>query len=1158
MMRLQELGLDFFGHYTGKRFDFGDKLEGGSDFHVIYGPNEAGKTTLMEGYLRLLYGFPGQDPYAFKHSRKNLKVSAALNINGALRHMTRLSTRSANLLDDAGAVLPETAISGALAGLSMEDYRQLLCLDDETIEKGGLEIAQSKGDIGKLLFSAAAGISDLSAVLEQVGSDAGDLFKKGGTKSVFAGLKKDWSETGDKIKADDVTAADYKRLKQALDAARAEEDAERARLDALRAERVRLSHLADALPRAEAIARLSAELEPLAGYPQDVAADPERLNAMARNRALHDDALRRLEGEIAELRAKQEALPSQPERMAMFAQLKDLAGLREKVGSQVSDLPNRRGDEAQMRDAMRRCLADMGLGAVSSFEDIQRYLLDGAALQALQDAYGRLEKQKYRLAEARKEERDANEALDAARLAAEQAGGPMADGPDFAALLERHDAEALMRALQEAKTRLAQFRRDQAEARVRLSLGAQHFDATPQLALSHSEAQALTDDIRKAGEELARAEDEAKAADAKLRLLEARREALMASGAAISDEEASAVRAERDRLWDAHKGALSLETANAFEAAMRQDDAQGEARLARANDIASLRALALELADAKLEVLEKAEAVSAAQATRDGVEARLADAQRSIGVEALLSPARFADWVRLVEMAREADIKEAGERAASEPVFERARALKQALADALGMAGEDTSLQALVSMAEARAEQRKQAALQVKQSREQLAEAEQHFQRRHATAQSLQDECDAATSVWTELLLDTFGEQGQRLAFPQAFAGLQTLREHEAKRYGFAHQIEAMERNEQQFREALAPLKAKMVTELPELEALEGIALHDELARLGQEAAEAAATHHALTARLEEFEAGRADALKAMAEIDAEAQAVARLFDPSIETASLDALRVAVMTAQKADGLRAGIAEKTRDLCAGLGEANLASALARLEDVSREGLEAALGGVDADLDVQQARQAEASAERGRAEAALAAIGEGADVAILNARRQLLELDMETTLLDHLRLKMGQMMADEAIRRYRDRHRSGMMQSAQDAFADLTNGAYNRLMSQTSSKGEFLVAVQAADNASKSAEDMSKGTKFQLYLALRAAAYEQMAANGTVLPFFCDDVFETFDEERTRSACRLMHSIGKTGQAIYLTHHRHVVDLARELYGDGLRVHRLVD
>lgn len=129
--------------------------------------------------------------------------------------------------------------------------------------------------------------------------------------------------------------------------------------------------------------------------------------------------------------------------------------------------------------------------------------------------------------------------------------------------------------------------------------------------------------------------------------------------------------------------------------------------------------------------------------------------------------------------------------------------------------------------------------------------------------------------------------------------------------------------------------------------------------------------------------------------------------------------------------------------------------------------------------------------------------------------------------------------------YRDKHRSDMMDATERAFSELTNGAYVKLLTQPDGSSEILLAVDA-NGTPKQIGDMSKGTRFQLYLALRAAAYEQMVSQGVQLPFFCDDVFETFDEDRTRAACRLMERIGRSGQAIYLTHHRHVVEIAKEV------------
>jgi len=46
--------------------------------------------------------------------------------------------------------------------------------------------------------------------------------------------------------------------------------------------------------------------------------------------------------------------------------------------------------------------------------------------------------------------------------------------------------------------------------------------------------------------------------------------------------------------------------------------------------------------------------------------------------------------------------------------------------------------------------------------------------------------------------------------------------------------------------------------------------------------------------------------------------------------------------------------------------------------------------------------------------------------------------------------------------------------------------------------------------------------------------------GSGVPFFCDDIFETIDEDRTQSACRVMERIGRTGQSPVLKqgHKRH--------------------
>ncbi len=76
--------------------------------------------------------------------------------------------------------------------------------------------------------------------------------------------------------------------------------------------------------------------------------------------------------------------------------------------------------------------------------------------------------------------------------------------------------------------------------------------------------------------------------------------------------------------------------------------------------------------------------------------------------------------------------------------------------------------------------------------------------------------------------------------------------------------------------------------------------------------------------------------------------------------------------------------------------------------------------------------------------------------------------------------------------------------------------------------------------------MSKGTRFQLYLALRVAGYFEFAKTRSPVPFIADDIMETFDDFRAEEAFRLFSQMAEAGQVIYLTHHRHLCEIAREV------------
>lgn len=185
---------------------------------------------------------------------------------------------------------------------------------------------------------------------------------------------------------------------------------------------------------------------------------------------------------------------------------------------------------------------------------------------------------------------------------------------------------------------------------------------------------------------------------------------------------------------------------------------------------------------------------------------------------------------------------------------------------------------------------------------------------------------------------------------------------------------------------------------------------------------------------------------------------------------------------------------------------------------------------------------------------IAAVGGDDAAARIEERRRTTLLVIEDKARHYLRLRVGIAAADRALRAYRDRHRSSMMTQASEAFRIISRGAYRGLGTQPDRDGDILVAL-GADGGSKLATDLSKGTRFQLYVALRAAGYQEFAKLRPPVPFIAHDIMETFDDFRAEETLRVFEEMARLGQVIYLTHHDHFRAIAERTV-PSVRIHRL--
>jgi uncharacterized protein YhaN len=124
----------------------------------------------------------------------------------------------------------------------------------------------------------------------------------------------------------------------------------------------------------------------------------------------------------------------------------------------------------------------------------------------------------------------------------------------------------------------------------------------------------------------------------------------------------------------------------------------------------------------------------------------------------------------------------------------------------------------------------------------------------------------------------------------------------------------------------------------------------------------------------------------------------------------------------------------------------------------------------------------------------------------------------------------------------------------DLFRTITAGTYARIEVDDPGDGSAgLIAVQSAyPDERKRVTDLSEGERDQLFLALRLAAIEDHVATAPPLPFVCDDILQTFDDDRAMAAMQALVQLSESVQVILLSHHRHLAGLSARLAPD--RVH----
>ncbi|CAI2717384.1 ATP-binding protein [Nitrospina watsonii] len=132
--------------------------------------------------------------------------------------------------------------------------------------------------------------------------------------------------------------------------------------------------------------------------------------------------------------------------------------------------------------------------------------------------------------------------------------------------------------------------------------------------------------------------------------------------------------------------------------------------------------------------------------------------------------------------------------------------------------------------------------------------------------------------------------------------------------------------------------------------------------------------------------------------------------------------------------------------------------------------------------------------------------------------------------------------DQSLEAYQKTHQPAVYRAASEWFKVITGGAYASVDYKMETD---TVDVRAASGEIKRVEHLSRGTREQLYLALRLALIQEYEKDSEPLPVLMDDVWVNFDDARRDRFVAVLAEFAKTRQVVVLSCHAASRQLCRQ-------------
>lgn len=1161
-MRFKYFDLVRYGKFTDRRLEFPQARR---DFHMVVGPNEAGKSTLRQAVSDLLFGFPVRTPLDFLHPKNELRLGALLEQAGATLEFQRTKGNKNTLRDLDNTPLPDTVLDAYLGTATGTFFDKMFGLDHPRLVQGGNDMLKAQDDVGQVLFQAAAGVSSLGKVYEALQAEADLLWAPKRSKDrQWYMAQTQLDEANAALKAVTVRTREWTEAHKLVQGLQDTAHTLREQHVQLLARRTRLERIRRLAPKANELVENESYLKELGSVtelPVDalaVLSTAELELARAEQRlAIHGTEASRLTQVLADI-------PIDDALLALATDIESLEALRHRYSTHTQNIERYQGEITSLwKEA---AAAALQLGWSLPKQTVEPAGLSDTNLSDLQERLPALPVLGH-IKQLLGDHRALVQALQAAEKAissrqseVDALKGRLADLPVI------HLQPALRIALEQALSlgdpqsamdkASAAVARAQADLDHALSVLGGTVKGVPQLIiLQVPSGQALARLMAQRQELLADLKMADTRYDELAGLVQERELAILHYQQLhhpVTHSDVLQARSQRDQAWQGlQSGVVTLAVgAGEFELSMGRADALADKRLDNAQEAAELQNRQHQL-ESEVRRRDHAQGLRQAQAAKlQAFEERCNALCQGLGLPAM-SLEQLADWLAQKDRALDAAAKLAAAQEAGQELAGRHAQVQDDLRQTLLAAGLAVDQAGTMSALRMQANDYVGAAEQAKGRRtalqEQLAEAQPILAALRQARDAAQARMEDWQRGWTLALRSAGLPADSEIVVVQgSLALMESIADklHAIRQMRIEH-IDVMHSELQGFAAMAGRLAAVLACD-----------------DTGGDAAQISRNLSSRLLQARQAQKQAADVGQALAHVQSQLrsaheaiQLASASLQPLMQQAGVkekDALRSAIVRSDRYRELAQAVAQAVAELLKAGDGYTREQIQAEIETADQARVTAELDALGVDIDNATAEQTRVAVDLADAVRKLDGI-RGTDAAArAESQRQEALSGMAGAAERYIKVYTAARLLRWSIDRYREEKQGPMLARAGAIFSQLTLGSFERLAVDFDREPMVLEGLRA-DGAKVGIGGLSDGTRDQLYLALRLAALELHLQQAAPLPFIADDLFINYDDARARAGLQALAALSEQTQVIFFSHHEHLADVARGVFGDDMNV-----